>query len=180
MALSESEVRNDKARTEAGIVAGNALNAAAQVHSGSGDDAVVLESAEMYYEFLMEKRDRVGTSPFLGSAAATPSPVDGPSVTSTKAVREVESAPTHEEAVVTVQAELDAEVASQSCPKCAGDMWDNRQRKADGSMSAKAPDWSCKDRACGGALGWPDDGKKKSTRKRSAPSKRAKEVAESV
>lgn len=33
-------------------------------------------------------------------------------------------------------------------------MWDNRSRKAEGTMSAKAPDYKCKDKECGGAI-WP-------------------------
>jgi len=41
-----------------------------------------------------------------------------------------------------------------NCPTCGGRMWDNRSRKAEGTMSAKAPDYKCKDKECGGAI-WP-------------------------
>lgn len=35
-----------------------------------------------------------------------------------------------------------------ACPKCGGDMWDNRTTK----RSPKAPDFKCKDKACDGAV----------------------------
>lgn len=37
-----------------------------------------------------------------------------------------------------------------SCPKCGGRMWDNRLNK----RNPKAPDYACRDRACGGVI-WP-------------------------
>ena len=41
------------------------------------------------------------------------------------------------------------------CPKCAGSVWDNRAKKASGEISAKSPDFKCKDREnCDGAI-WP-------------------------
>jgi len=36
------------------------------------------------------------------------------------------------------------------CPKCGGDMWDNRENK----RNPKAPDFKCKDRSCDGVI-WP-------------------------
>jgi len=54
-----------------------------------------------------------------------------------------------------------------NCPTCGNTMWDNRQRKADGSMSPKAPDWKCKDKECGGAI-WPPRGAR-STRPAAPP-----------
>ena len=36
------------------------------------------------------------------------------------------------------------------CPKCSGDMWDNRATK----RNPRAPDFKCKDRACDGVI-WP-------------------------
>ena len=36
------------------------------------------------------------------------------------------------------------------CPKCGGDMWDNRTNK----KNPKAPDWKCKDKQCDGVI-WP-------------------------
>src|SRR5215211_1429969 len=36
------------------------------------------------------------------------------------------------------------------CPKCAGEMWDNRV----GKRNPKAPDFKCKDRTCDGVV-WP-------------------------
>ena len=40
-----------------------------------------------------------------------------------------------------------------TCPKCQGPMWDNRE----GKRNPKAPDFKCKDRACGGVI-WPPRG----------------------
>jgi len=37
-----------------------------------------------------------------------------------------------------------------SCPKCAGEMWDNRASK----RNPRAPDFKCRDRSCDGAI-WP-------------------------
>jgi hypothetical protein len=36
------------------------------------------------------------------------------------------------------------------CPKCGGDMWDNRESK----RNPKAPDFKCKDKSCDGII-WP-------------------------
>src|SRR5690348_12077921 len=36
------------------------------------------------------------------------------------------------------------------CPKCAGPMWDNRERK----KNPRAPDYKCKDPGCDGVI-WP-------------------------
>jgi len=52
-----------------------------------------------------------------------------------------------------------------SCPICQGQMWDNRKRKAEGSMSAKAPDFKCRDKACEGVI-WPP---RSSSKARPAP-----------
>lgn len=40
------------------------------------------------------------------------------------------------------------------CPKCGGAMWDNRPKKARGEYKASAPDYACKNKACGGKR-WP-------------------------
>ena len=39
------------------------------------------------------------------------------------------------------------------CPKCGGEMWDNRE----GKRNPKAPDFKCKDRGCDGVI-WPPRG----------------------
>ena len=52
-----------------------------------------------------------------------------------------------------------------SCPICQGQMWDNRKRKAEGSMSSKAPDFKCRDKACEGVI-WPP---RSSSKARPAP-----------
>ena len=39
---------------------------------------------------------------------------------------------------------------SVSCPKCGGQMWDNRV----GKRNPKSPDFKCKDRSCDGVI-WP-------------------------
>lgn len=39
-----------------------------------------------------------------------------------------------------------------ACPVCAGDMWDNRSKKASGAVNPKAPDFGCKDKACTGRI----------------------------
>lgn len=41
-----------------------------------------------------------------------------------------------------------------SCPNCGGDMWDNRAKKASGEFNPAAPDFSCRDKSCGGKI-WP-------------------------
>jgi hypothetical protein len=39
-----------------------------------------------------------------------------------------------------------------ACPVCAGDMWDNRAKKASGAVNPKAPDFGCKDKGCSGRV----------------------------
>lgn len=34
------------------------------------------------------------------------------------------------------------------CPKCAGDMWDNREKIESGDFSPKSPHFSCKSKDC--------------------------------
>ena len=46
--------------------------------------------------------------------------------------------------------ETDSAAPTPSCPKCSGDMWDNRV----GKRNPKAPDYKCKDRECEGVI-WP-------------------------
>src|SRR3954466_7183444 len=41
------------------------------------------------------------------------------------------------------------------CPKCGGDMWDNRENK----RNPRAPDFKCKDKGCEGVIWPPRDGK---------------------
>jgi hypothetical protein len=43
-----------------------------------------------------------------------------------------------------------AATAIPSCPKCEGEMWDNRV----GKKNPKAPDFKCKDKSCDGVI-WP-------------------------
>ncbi len=43
-----------------------------------------------------------------------------------------------------------AETEAPKCPKCSGDMWDNRASK----RNPRAPDFKCKDRSCDGVI-WP-------------------------
>ena len=47
----------------------------------------------------------------------------------------------------------DAASSVPTCPKCQGAMWDNRE----GKRNPKAPDFKCKDPACGGVI-WPPRG----------------------
>ena len=47
----------------------------------------------------------------------------------------------------------EAAPAVPSCPKCGGEMWDNRE----GKRNPKAPDFKCKDRGCDGVI-WPPRG----------------------
>jgi hypothetical protein len=58
----------------------------------------------------------------------------------------------------------DAASAVPSCPKCGGEMWDNRE----GKRNPKAPDFKCKDRGCDGVI-WPPRGTVASTPHPSAP-----------
>src|SRR3954467_2507325 len=46
-------------------------------------------------------------------------------------------------------------VGTPPCPKCGGDMWDNRENK----RNPKAPDFKCKDRGCEGVIWPPRDAK---------------------
>lgn len=39
-----------------------------------------------------------------------------------------------------------------ACPVCAGDMWDNRPKKASGAVNPKAPDFGCKNKSCSGRI----------------------------
>ena len=43
------------------------------------------------------------------------------------------------------------------CEICDGETWDNRQKKLDGTISPKAPDFKCKDDQCGWVK-WPPKG----------------------
>jgi hypothetical protein len=45
--------------------------------------------------------------------------------------------------------------ATPSCPKCGGEMWDNRENK----RNPRAPDFKCKDRNCEGVIWPPRDAK---------------------
>ncbi|MFL5582723.1 MAG: hypothetical protein ACJ8AO_20355 [Gemmatimonadaceae bacterium] len=42
------------------------------------------------------------------------------------------------------------ETGAPRCPKCQGEMWDNRENK----RNPRAPDFKCKDRSCDGVI-WP-------------------------
>ena len=44
-----------------------------------------------------------------------------------------------------------------ACPKCSGDMWDNRV----GKRNPKAPDFKCKDKSCDGVIWPPRDGERR-------------------
>jgi len=44
------------------------------------------------------------------------------------------------------------------CPKCSGEMWDNRLSK----KNPKAPDWKCRDKSCDGVI-WPSRGNTSNT-----------------
>ena len=41
------------------------------------------------------------------------------------------------------------------CPKCQGDVWDNRPKKASGEFKPNSPDFSCKNRDGCGWVQWP-------------------------
>lgn len=43
-----------------------------------------------------------------------------------------------------------------TCPKCEGDLWDNRAKKRSGKFSAKSPDYACKDKDSCGWVFWID------------------------
>lgn len=46
------------------------------------------------------------------------------------------------------------------CPKCGGELWDNRPKKRSGEMKPNAPDFACKDKENCGWLQWPPKDKK--------------------
>ena len=65
------------------------------------------------------------------------------------------SQPTEHRQAAPAEAPSSSDRNDPPCPICAGPMWDNRQKKASGAMSAKAPDWKCKDKqGCEGVI-WP-------------------------
>lgn len=47
-----------------------------------------------------------------------------------------------------------------NCPKCGGEVWDNRSKKAAGGMKPNAPDFSCKAKDACGWVQWPEKGQK--------------------
>ena len=47
---------------------------------------------------------------------------------------------------------------AKACPKCEGEMWDNRPKKITGEFNPAAPDFKCRDKACGGVI-WPPKNK---------------------
>lgn len=65
------------------------------------------------------------------------------------------------------------------CPKCGGDMWDNRAKKASGEISEKSPDFKCKDRDnCDGVIWPPRPGQEQQAREDSAQRARHTESLE--
>jgi len=54
------------------------------------------------------------------------------------------------------------------CETCGGPVWDNRVDKASGKVSAKYPDWKCRDKACGWA-GWDNSKSKRKAPKAADP-----------
>ena len=46
--------------------------------------------------------------------------------------------------------QTEVQEATPTCPKCQGAMWDNRE----GKRNPRAPDFKCRDAACGGVI-WP-------------------------
>jgi hypothetical protein len=48
------------------------------------------------------------------------------------------------------ESETSAPSANPPCPRCGGDMWDNRE----GKRNPRAPDYKCKDKGCDGVI-WP-------------------------
>ena len=64
-------------------------------------------------------------------------------------------APAELRVVAPVEASPTSDRNDPPCPICGGAMWDNRAKKAAGTMNAKAPDWKCKDKqGCEGVI-WP-------------------------
>lgn len=51
-------------------------------------------------------------------------------------------------------------IAPSECPQCGGELWNNVKKKASGSMNAKAPDFSCKDKEGCGWVQWPPKAEK--------------------
>lgn len=58
-----------------------------------------------------------------------------------------------------------ASSAARECPKCGGDMWDNRV----GKKNPKSPDFKCRDKSCDGVI-WPPREKKGGAGASAAPS----------
>ena len=47
--------------------------------------------------------------------------------------------------------------ATPACPKCGGEMWDNRESK----RNPRAPDFKCRDKGCEGVIWPPRDGEQR-------------------
>lgn len=98
-----------------------------------------------------------------------PAPASAPSPEFTRTVERVQQAFPGSSATVE---RIDGNSAP-TCPKCGSvEMWDNRARKASGRGNPKAPDFSCKDKSCGGAI-WPARSGGKSTAAKMAPIEQA-------
>lgn len=68
---------------------------------------------------------------------------------------DIEHAPGEEGAVTGPRRTVSTPVGANDlplCPLCKGKVWDNRPKKASGEYSAKAPDFKCKDKTCGGVI----------------------------
>lgn len=169
MGLTDEQYRIKEARTELGIVAGNALNAAATLCAPQGyKPAETVEAAEIFLDWLLAKRDEQGPSPFLtktetffdpsiveqlNEAQAELNKVDVAAVTAKigeSLSGDAPDAPTQEAIANVAAAGMSTSEDDPDCPKCNGRMWDNRHSK----RNPKAPDFKCKDKDCDGVI-WP-------------------------
>lgn len=134
---------------ETGLVVGSCLGAASTMESKYIDRPREMENT---IAKMAEKRAHVGavlnafglSEQFTQDVEDNPSAY-GPGDTAPAASGEPTKQPAAKPA---------AKAGAVTCPKCGGPCWDNRAKKAAGEFKATAPDFSCKDKACGGKI-WP-------------------------
>lgn len=110
------------------IIAQVAVKAAVQLESTESEPDVdrVLFNAKVLEEWILEAPERGNV---------------------TTAVHAVQNTPAASQPI-------SQSTDTPKCPKCNGDVWDNRPKKASGEYKQNSPDFKCRNKACGGVI-WP-------------------------
>lgn len=173
-AFSNDEYRERELQKDARITRGGALHAASRVAVAFGlkspDD--VIACAELFEGYIKNGAESAQL-PAEGGNPQKPEPD----------ARAESTGESEAEAIANVNEGIGIE-AIEECPKCGGDVWDNRVKKQRGEFKENFPDFTCKDRdGCNWAK-WLDDknvkssGRKNRTAKK--PPKKARRIAEQV